>query len=203
MRLYNSQKIMQVVLLKFVFSLKSLIFAVTKPILTMKKVLLTLFAATVVFAASAQISKGTILVNGGSNLGFISANEDAGDFSVFSLDARAGYFVIDNLALGLVLGYEKFDSKVEGAEDSDPTTDIGIFGRYYVNGKILVGASFTSSKQGDLSGTTIGLEAGYAIFVNDAVAIEPALNYAMFGGDLEGAAFGLNVGITVFLGRGE
>jgi hypothetical protein len=39
--------------------------------------------------------------------------------------------------------------------------------------------------------------------LNNAVAIEPAVNYNMFGGDLDGAQFGLNVGISVFLGRGE
>lgn len=47
----------------------------------MKKLLLTLFASVIVFATSAQISKGAILVGGSSNLGFTSYNEDAGEYS--------------------------------------------------------------------------------------------------------------------------
>lgn len=169
----------------------------------MKKVLLTVFAAFVVFAASAQVEKGTWLLSGASNLNFTSNNEDAGDYSEIDLNVKAGYFVMDNLAVGILVGFNKLNLNADGAESPDATTGIGLFGRYYVNGNILVGANFASLKQGDFSGSQIGLEAGYAIFLNKAVAIEPALNYNMFGGDLEGAQFGLNVGISVFLGRGE
>lgn len=169
----------------------------------MKKVVLSVFAVLVVFAASAQIEKGTWLASGGSNLSFTSNNEDAGDYSEFDVNVKAGYFVIDNLAVGLLVGYNKLNFNADGADSPDATTAIGLFGRYYVNGNVLLGANFASAKSGDLSGTQIGLEAGYAIFLNNAVAIEPALNYNIFGGDLEGAQFGLNVGISVFLGRGE
>lgn len=161
----------------------------------MKKGLLTLFAACVAFAASAQISQGTILVGGSSNFNFTSYNEDAGDGSQLDLAVRGGYFFAENLAVGLNLGYSKW------SEDDDAQTAIGLFGRYYVNGKIIVGAGFNSIKFGDVSGSELGLEAGYAIFANDAVAIEPTLNFTSFGGDFEGSAFGLRVGISVYLGR--
>ena len=62
----------------------------------MKKVLLTVFAALVVFAASAQIEKGSWIVGGSSNLNFTSNDEDAGDYSEFNIDVKGGYFVIDN-----------------------------------------------------------------------------------------------------------
>lgn len=169
----------------------------------MKKVLLTVCAAFIVFAASAQIEKGTWLVGGSSDISFNSFNEDAGDYSNFNIDLKGGYFVIDNLAVGLLIGYDKTNYNADGADDSDATTTLGLFGRYYVNGKILLGANFASYDLGDYSGTRLGLEAGYAIFLGKAVAIEPALNYGMFGGDLEGAQFGLNIGLSVFLGRGE
>ncbi len=169
----------------------------------MKKVLLTFFAALTVFAASAQIEKGTWIVGGDSNLSFVSNNEDAGDNSQFNLDVKGGYFVVDNLAVGLLVGFNKYNSNVDGAEDSDAWVRFGLFGRYYVNGKILLGLNYSAASQGDYSGSAIGLEAGYAIFLNKAVAIEPALNYAMYSGDDDGASFGLNVGISVFLGRGE
>jgi hypothetical protein len=167
----------------------------------MKKILLTLFAATVVFAASAQIGKGTILVGGSSNLNFTSNNEDHGDFSEMSLDVRGGYFVMDNLAVGLRLGYDKYKSNADGASDVDAVTTFGVFGRYYVQGKIMLGAGYAITDYGTPSSSALSIEAGYAIFLNDAVAIEPALNYTSFGSDDQGAAFGLNVGISVFLGR--
>jgi hypothetical protein len=163
----------------------------------MKKVLLTLFAATVVFAASAQISKGTILLAGNSNLNFQSNNEDAGDDSDLTLNLKGGYFFMDNLAGGLVVQYAK------NSEADDAATAFGPFVRYYVNGKIILGAAYLLGSAGDFKANALQIEAGYAIFANDAVAIEPSVYYQMYSGDAEGASFGLNVGISVYLGRGE
>lgn len=161
----------------------------------MKKLLIVLAAFALSSCAYAQISKGTIMLAGSSSFDFTSNNEDAGDFSQIDLDVKGGYFIMDNLALGLNLGYSK------NSELDDALTTFGLFGRYYVNGKILVGLGFNSSKFGDVSFSEIPIEVGYALFLNDAVALEPALNYTMFGGDAEGAAFGFRIGISVFLGR--
>lgn len=161
----------------------------------MKKTLLTLFAAITVFAASAQIGQGTILLGGSSSLDFTSFNEDAGDYSQFDVGVKGGYFIIDNLALGLNLSLSK------NSELDDALLGVGPFARYYFNGKIFGGAGINIVKFGEFSATEIPLEVGYAIFLNDAVAIEPKVNYSVFGGDASGGAFGLNVGISVYLGR--
>ena len=161
----------------------------------MKKLFLTMFAACLVFAASAQIPKGTIMVGGSSNLNFTSNNADAGDDSDFTLGAKGGYFFSDNLVGGLNLYYNKY------SEATDGTFGIGPFVRYYVNGKIFLGAGFNSYSSGDFSSSEIPLEVGYAFFLNDVVALEPELKYSIYGGDADGAAFGLNVGISVYLGR--
>lgn len=161
----------------------------------MKKTLLTLFAAITVFAASAQIEQGTIMLSGATSLDFTSNNEDAGDFSEFLIAAKGGYFFAENLAVGLNLSLYKH------SEADDAWFGIGPFARYYFNGKIFAGAGFVFEKAGEASASQIPLEVGYAIFLNDAVAIEPNLNYTLFGGDREGAAFGVNVGISVYLGR--
>jgi hypothetical protein len=165
----------------------------------MKKTIVTL--VVMLFAAAgafAQIEKGTILVGASSNLSFISEKPKDGDgVSTIDLNVKGGYFIIDNLALGLNIGYNKF------SEADDATTIFGLFGRYYINGKIFVGAGFNSAKQGDLSITQIPLELGYAAFITDNIAIEPAINYSMISGDYEGSQFGLNVGFTLYLNRGE
>lgn len=174
----------------------------------MKRVLLTAFAALTVFAASAQIEQGTWLIGGSSNLGFTSFNEDAGDYSQFNIDVKGGYFVIENLAVGLNLGYSSVDLGDFGKETD---TGFGVFTRYYFNGKIFGGVGFNSvtakfeSDLGDSESTisVIPIEVGYAAFIGKVVAIEPALNYSIYGGDGEGASFGVNIGISVYLGRGE
>ena len=161
----------------------------------MKKVLLTVFAAFVVFAASAQVEQGTWLLSGGSNLDFTVNDEDQGDDSDFTVAARGGYFVIENLAVGLNLGLYK------NSEADDALVGVGPFARYYFMGKIFAGAGVTFVSAGDYSETQIPLEVGYAAFLNKVVAIEPALNFTSYGGDASGSSFGVNVGISVYLGR--
>ncbi len=87
----------------------------------------------------------------------------------------------------------------------------GLFGRYYYNGKIFGGIGFNSVKVKfeDTSGVSestvsvIPIEVGYAAFLNDAIAIEPALNYSIYGSDGNGASFGFSVGLTVYLNKGN
>lgn len=166
----------------------------------MKKILLTFFVAfVVVFSTSAQIEKGAILVGASSNAGFTSYDEDAGDFSMFNISLKGGYFIMDNLVLGLNLG-------LVDIEDASETT-FGVFGRYYFNGKIFGGLGYGSTKvdngSSDFTVSQIPLEVGYAAFIGKAIAVEPSLNYTMYGSDGDGASFGLNVGFTLYLNRGE
>lgn len=165
----------------------------------MKKTLLTLFAAITVFAASAQIEQGTILVGASSNAGFSSTSIDGVDdnSTSFNIGLKGGYFVIDNLAVGLTFEYQK-----EKFGDSEfDATGFGLFGRYYVNGKIFAGAGFQSIKFGDADAETfIPLEVGYAAFITDNIAVEPSLNYVIGDGN---STFGLGVGFTLYLNRGN
>ena len=174
----------------------------------MKKIFLSVAAFVLISAgAFAQIEQGTILVGASSNLSFISQSFDGVDdkWNNFNLDVMGGYFVIENLAVGLNLG---FDNTTFG-DSKSTVTGFGLFGRYYVNGKIFIGAGFNSNKQKDDDGlsesefsfTTIPLEVGYAAFITDNIAIEPSLNYILESGDVEGSIFGLNVGFALYLGR--
>lgn len=168
----------------------------------MKKLLLTAFVAFVgIVSANAQIEQGTILVGASSNVGFTSVSPDGGDsYSQFDLNARAGYFFIENVVGGLILDYNKVDEFSQ--------TGFGLFGRYYINGAIILGANFTTNKRdfgssGDASYTGLGLEGGYAAFITDAIAIEPTLNLNLYSGDIDETQFGFRVGFSLYLGRGE
>jgi hypothetical protein len=165
----------------------------------MKKLLLTAFVAFVgIVSANAQINQGAILVGANSNLNFSSISPDGGDsYSSFNLEGKVGYFFVENLAAGLLLDYNK--------EDEFSQIGFGLFGRYYVNGNIILGANFTTNKWdfggSDASATGLGLEGGYAAFITDNIAIEPTLNLNLYSGDIDQTVFGLNVGFSLYLGR--
>lgn len=157
-----------------------------------KRNLLFVIAIFAVVSVHAQINKGAVLVGASSSLSFNSVSPDNGDsYTVFDLDVKGGYFIIDNLTLGLNLGYYKLD-------DYSLTT-FGVFGRYYFMGKIFVGTGFNIvTPEGGDGQTTIPFEAGYAAFLNDFIAVEPALGLNI-GED--STSFGFRVGFTIYLNR--
>lgn len=167
----------------------------------MKKTLTTLMFVILFAGVSvAQIEKGTVLVGASSNLGYSSASNENSDDNVnlFILDLKAGYFLIDNLAAGLSFGYTKYS----GDNLDGSSTAFGLFGRYYVNGKFFLGLGYNSTKVEDAEAVkSVPLEAGYAAFITDNIAIEPSLRYAIGVGDNESNSFGLNVGFALYFNR--
>ncbi len=156
------------------------------------------------FDSNAQTEQGGWLVSGSSNLGFSSAkHKDADDaLTSFNINAKVGNFIMENLALGLDLGYVSL--KQGDAELS--TTEIGGFARYYVGGTFFLGAGYIATSTGDgsdndnVTGSWINIEGGYPIFLGDNIAIEPALEYNIGGGDAneDVSGFGLNFGFTLY-----
>ena len=173
----------------------------------MKKTLFTILlglASSIV--CTAQISKGTILAGSSSRLGFSNYKPDGGiSRTNFNLNVRGGYFVIDNLAVGLDFGLNRTDQT--GRTDTE--SGFGVFGRYYIKGQIFAGLAlgFANSRT-DIGTTTsksnynqVKLEGGYALFLGEAIAVEPALNILIDSGDQQGVGIGLGVGFTLFLNR--
>jgi hypothetical protein len=132
-----------------------------------------------------QTSKGKWLVEANTGFGAIQgANtgiyySSQGDFKAMSIGAEGGYFVMDDLAIKIGLGYNSFD---------DGTTNAGGFAykigaKYYIMGNIPVQLDYTGGS-GDayksFSGETpsyLGIQAAYAVFLGDNVSIEPGLRY--------------------------
>lgn len=173
----------------------------------MKKVLVVLVASLLAVGAFAQTEKGKFRVGGNADLSFLNTKYDGADKSDndFNFGANAGYFVIDNLAVeaGVGFGYSK-----DGAKDVSSTAyTLNIGARYYLPVKVFVGANFEflGAKVGDAdsaTGTGLNLLAGYAIFLNDKVAIEPALGYRLGLGNKDKGTkfnqFGAQVGFSLF-----
>jgi hypothetical protein len=174
----------------------------------MKKTIVIVLALVAFVSAQAQIEKGAVLVGASSNLSFSSEKPKGGDAqSVFSIDGKAGYFFANNFAGGVNISF--------ASTDGASSTGIGAFARYYIGGKFFLGAGFSAMSDKfeiDLGNgnetiktkyNQIPLEAGFAAFITDNIAVEPSLNYAIISGDMEGSRLGINVGFSLYLNRGE
>ena len=185
----------------------------------MKKVLFAAFLLVSSNAIFAQVNQGQWLAGGSVGLNF----EKQGDRKVteISLAPDAGYFVINQLAVGLrpEFGYTKTKDK-DGTGTSDITRtaySLAPFVRYYfmpsgekVN--IFGDASygFGSSKIKGLSAVSFNyyqIKAGPAVFLTPNTALEIAVYYRSFGGDAfpvdRNNNFGLSAGFQIHLGGGK
>ncbi|MDB4178552.1 porin family protein [Flavobacteriaceae bacterium] len=166
----------------------------------MKKLLFT--AALALFltnSTTAQTSKGTILVGtnignamvGGTNIGFTSTDGE----SILSIGADAGYFIMDDLAIKVGLGYSS-----DSASDTN-TFAYRLGAKYYLMGKLPLTVDFTGASIKDLdeNPSWLGLGAGYAIFLTENISLEPGLRYNLTMNDkfTEENVFQFNVGFAL------
>ncbi|WP_308131627.1 outer membrane beta-barrel protein [uncultured Flavobacterium sp.] len=101
----------------------------------MKKIVLTVAAVFAFGFANAQeetsegFKKGDAFISGAVSFG----STKTGDFktSDFEIAPSAGYFVTDNIALGLAFGYGSSKVDVGVADAKNSTLSVGAFGRYY------------------------------------------------------------------------
>lgn len=93
------------------------------------------------FGAKAQTSQGSVSIGGGINFGARKDQQPGNDNKVtsFSFSPQAGYFVIDNLEVGIALNVSTQNNKPGNGIDSKSNYfGIGPFARYYI---------FTSNEQ--------------------------------------------------------
>ena len=165
----------------------------------MKKLITIVSAALLTLSLSAQTEQGTIILEGGSDLNWTS--QSVSDISVdgtsmdplpdistsqMQFSATAGYFVIDGLAVGLLLDYSSTTTKEEDMDDvTSSSMTFGPIVRYYIGetgawGQLSYGMG--SSKSDDNDGpkvSSIGIGAGYSIWLSDNVSFSPSLGYLM------------------------
>lgn len=169
----------------------------------MKKLLLGMLLL-VSAALSAQTMSGNWLVGG--DAGFNSYKADGATESVtqYNISPQIGYFIMDNLAVGALLSYSSDYAKTS-------RLGIGPAVRFYFadlgeSAKLLGQVDFlinsVTPDGGDaVSGTTLGVKAGLAWFLNHHVALEGLVGYRSDSGDLgKGSGFGVNFGFQIHLG---
>lgn len=180
----------------------------------MKKTLLSLSALFAFGLASAQeepatagFNKGDVFISG--TLSFSSQKD--GDFknNQFTVSPKVGYFVDQNIALGVSLTYlsatqDTFDGDIGMYEQKTTAFEAGAFGRYYFNpasrfsifaqlyagyvsAKYEVEAFDTESKA---NGFGFEFAPGFNYFVSDHIALETTfgvLGYNTVKPDFDGA----------------
>lgn len=185
----------------------------------MKKVILTVAAVFAFGFANAQdktestgsgFGKGDVFVTGMFNVG--TTKEGDAKTSTFNFSPKVGYFVSENIAIGLGLGFETSENAAKTKTDE---FSVGAFGRYYftpssqfsVFGQL--GFDVTSSKVtpdgGDSAksnGFNIALKPGISYFLSDSFAIEATwgeLGFNSDKADAEGAeaATEFNLGLNL------
>lgn len=134
----------------------------------MKNTILLFFILFLNINLSAQTFSGNKFINLSSNLNYTSQTVDffgtKTTSSIFLLDAQVGYFIIDNLALT-----SRLTHLLSGGSSS---TSLSFGGRYYIN-NLYAGCDLVLAEP-----TTLKFNAGYAIFINEQLAIEPSLTYS-------------------------
>jgi len=168
----------------------------------MKKLITVTLSLFTILGLSAQTEKGVVLLGADSNFGFSSLSVTdyndldesdflAGTITEAAISLNGSSFIIDNLALGLLINYFNSKLEVEGEDDSvSSLITYGLMARYYIGesglwgqGSYSMGTLDDGADDMDISGTGISL--GYAWFVSDNVSINPSLGYFMSNTELD------------------
>jgi hypothetical protein len=165
----------------------------------MKKVFLITFAAffmTGMASAQLPIQKGKVFVN--ANTSYMRINIEEG--LPFYLNANGGYFLVDNFALLVGTSFISFSGK---GSYSNYMYELNTGPRYYFarsgKGSFFVNSLLGLSKYQKNDATfSLSLGAGYAIFLNDKVALEPMTTYMIPLDSNYDNSFIIGVGISVF-----
>jgi len=157
-----------------------------------------LLTSCLAMGAYAQFEKGTMMIGGSFGADFTTNKSKYDGNSVtngkyvdVSFDPQFGIFVINNLAVGGGIGISTSSYKEDDTDFKSVTHEFTIqpMVRYYLEpgiffqGKMMFGGAIDKdSENGETDKTEYAvngwsLSAGYAIFLNNIVAIEPQLGY--------------------------
>ncbi len=172
-------------------------------------VLLCILSSTELVIAQ-TVNQGAWMIGG--TAGFSSQKFDGVDESqtIINITPNLGYYIMDDLAIGARVNFlsVSFDG------DTDSNFGFGPYARYYITNPIFLQAGIDfeaaaldlNSLLNDEGSSTLHFMVGYSWFLNNSIAIEPALYYDIYNGDedindADYSRFGLNIGVQAFLGR--
>lgn len=145
------------------------------------------------FNSNAQIESGTILAGGGLTFNhYINKQTDQSSTS-FVISPQFGFAIAEDFVLGAWFSFQTV---------SDFNSwSVAPFVRYYMS-NFFVQAGYGYNQSGEVGRSVIDAELGYAIFLNDNIALEPALYYNQyFNNGLNGADLGAKIGFQLYFNR--
>ena len=160
----------------------------------MKKIAMMVVALAMTLGASAQFEQGKYYL-GASMTSFDASYSGLEEFKL-GVDAKAGYFFMDNLMAYGQVGYKHY-----GQEAIPDYFTAGIGARYYIvqNG-LYLGASALFKHHKGYDDLLPSVQVGYSFFVSRTVTIEPELYYEQsFKNHSDYSQFGLRIGIGIYL----
>jgi len=197
-----------------------------KPVLKFKVIITLLIVMICTGNLMAQFSKGRMLVGGTASFSSLTTKDDAFSSDItsnmFTITPRAGYFIIDNLAIGLDVSFGITKASTSTSSQSSKSTSIlaGPYVRYYLKPGIFFQGEYqlgSSKVSYDATGIKFdytenlsawAISAGYALFLNDQVAVEPMISYKSSVAkesmqDYKGTNAGvvIGIGLQIYLGK--
>ena len=150
---------------------------------------------------SAQaVNQGAWMLGGSGGFESRSFKDIDGSETTIRFAPNVGYFIADDLAIGLSLNIENISPLVG---DSGTNFGLGPFVRFYFADAIFAQAGLNLGL-GDNEFTEFQVGVGYSWFVDNSVAIEPMLFYRSHSVDdpgVDASVIGLSIGIQAFVDR--
>lgn len=165
---------------------------------TMKRILL---AAMILLgtgaSTNAQVDGGTIITGGSLYFNRFADNEFDIKSTTFNVSPQFGLAFADNFVGGAWFSFSAF---------SDVSSwSVAPFVRYYMKNFFLqaqYGYSRTSTNSQTIGSSVFGTDLGYAMFLSDNVALEPAFYYNQYFNDgLSGHDLGFKIGFQIYFNR--
>jgi hypothetical protein len=155
----------------------------------MKKILFILFLGCGL-VSQAQIAPGTFRVGGNASYDRVSNEYFSG--STFQMDAVFGVFPAENFVVGFRLIAVEQNFGFFNVSQTLISPEL----RYYINGRIIVGALYPIDLNQTENKGPLRFEAGYAAFISDKAAFEPIVYF----GSEDGVNYmGVQVGFSIYL----
>jgi hypothetical protein len=142
--------------------------------------------------ASAQIDKNTMMAGGSVMFNKYTPKGGGASFTAFMVNPNFGYFVADNFVVGAGVGFNAYGS-------GNNIVYFSPYLRYFVK-KFYLQTKFDYGRSNSQNNSNLSFDLGYALFLNDNVALEPAFYFSQnLNG--QGSNLGFKMGFQIYFNR--
>ena len=158
--------------------------------------------ATIIFLSSfssfGQIDAGTIIAGGSANFNQRSYSDTQPSSTSLRIQPQLGIAFLDNFVGGAWFSVQRFNNFTDWS--------VSPFLRYYVkNFYLQAGYGYSYSKISNITSerSVVNIEIGYAAFLNDYIALEPAIYYngVFRSKEYSYTNFGIKIGFQIYFNR--